>query len=377
MVPLFKPLIEQDEFEAIRQALEMGWLGMGSYVNQFEEAIKAHIQAPDRYVAAVNTGTSALHLGLLVAGVGEGDEVITPAFNFLADFQAITQTGAEVVFCDVFDDTLCIDLSSAEKMISPRTKAIIVMDYDCMLCDHDEVAAFAKKHQLRVIHDAAHSFGSSYKGQKIGSFSDICMFSFDAVKTITSLDGGALVVKTPEELTQIHEWRFLGMQHMSEALYQNKRPWSVDVEEQGYRYHLINLHAAMGLAQLQKINVIAQSRCEAGRYYNEKLAVLPLVQTPECDFIELCPFLYFIRVPAEHRDALRTFMKDEKGVDTGFHWRPGHYFSRWQACRRSDLTVTEKIASEVISLPLHSKMEKETLDQVIEAICAYFRAINP
>ncbi|MES2206869.1 MAG: DegT/DnrJ/EryC1/StrS family aminotransferase [Pseudomonadota bacterium] len=375
MVPLFKPLIEQDEFEAIRQALELGWLGMGSYVNLFEEAIKEHIQASDRYVAAVNTGTSALHLGLLLADVGEGDEVITPAFNFLADYQAITQTGAEVVFCDVLDDTLCIDLSSAEKMISPRTKAIIVMDYDCMLCDHDQVAAFAQKHQLRVIHDAAHSFGSSYNGRKIGSFSDICMFSFDAVKTITSLDGGALVVKTPEELKQIHEWRFLGMQNMAEALYQNKRPWSVDVEEQGYRYHLINLHAAMGLAQLKKINTIAQSRCEAGRYYNEKLAKLPMVQTPDCNFTELCPFLYFIRVPAEHRDSLRTFMKEEKAVDTGFHWRPGHYFSRWKACKRSDLTVTEKIANEVISLPLHSKMEKETLDQVIEAIYAYFHSL--
>lgn len=375
MVPLFKPLIEQDEFDAVREALEMGWLGMGSYVNQFEEAIKNHIQAPDRYVAAVNTGTSALHLGLLAAGVGPGDEVITPAFNFLADYQAITQTGAEVVFCDALDDTLCIDLDSAESMITSRTKAIIVMDYDCMLCDHDRVAELAKKYHLRVIHDAAHSFGSSYKGRKIGSFSDICMFSFDAVKTITSLDGGALVVKTPEELKLIHEWRFLGMQNMADALYLNKRPLSADVERQGYRYHLINLHAAMGLAQLKKIDVIAQSRCEAGRYYNEKLAAISQVSTPRSDFVDVCPFLYFIRVPAEHRDALRTFMKEEKEVDTGLHWRPGHHFTRWKECRRSDLSSTEKIASEIISLPLHSKMSRETLDQVIDAVASYFERV--
>ena len=375
MIPVFKPLIEQEEYDAARQALELGWLGMGSYVSKFEDSIKELIQAPDRHVAAVSTGTAALHVALLVAGVGPGDEVVSAAFNCSADFQVVTQAGAELVFCDTLDDSLCIDLDSAEKMVTPKTKAIIVMDYDCILCDHDRVAEFAKKHNLRVIHDAAHSFGSKYKGKMVGSFSDICVFSFDPVKTITCLDGGAVIVKTKEELKLVHELRLLGMQQPAEVMYQNKRAWTFDVERQGFRYHMINMHAAMGLAQIGKIEKISRSRREASRYYNAKLANVNHVRTPNTDFNDISPFLYYIRVPAEHRDNLRTFMKEEKGVDTGIHWIPGHHFTLWKNCRHGDLSVTNRIAQEILSLPLHSMIATETLDEVVDAIAAYFAKV--
>src|SRR6185503_17175282 len=127
-------------FGAAQEALEMGWLGMGSYVGAFESALTSFFETSDRYVAAVSTGQAALHLALLVAGVGPGDEVITPAFNNIADFQAILACGAQPVFCDIDDRTLCIDLDAAEALITPATKAIIVMDYDCILCDHDRIA---------------------------------------------------------------------------------------------------------------------------------------------------------------------------------------------------------------------------------------------
>ena len=179
MIPVFKPLIEQPEFSAAQEALEMGWLGMGSYVGEFERAMGSFLEAPDRHVAAVSTGHAALHLSLLVAGVGPDDEVITPAFNNIADFQAILACGAQPVFCDIDDRTLCIDLDAAEALITPATKAIIVMDYDCILCDHDRVASIAKKYNVRIIHDAAHVLGSRYKGKMVGSFSDIAIFSFD------------------------------------------------------------------------------------------------------------------------------------------------------------------------------------------------------
>lgn len=376
MIPVFKPLIEKEEYDAVRQALELGWLGMGSYVNEFEESIKTIIQAPDRYVAAVSTGTAALHVALLVAGVGPGDEVISSAFNCSADFQVVTQAGAELVFCDALEDSLCIDLDSAEKMITPRTKAIIVMDYDCILCDHDRVAEFAKKHNLRVIHDAAHAFGSKYKGKMVGSFSDICVFSFDPVKAVTCLDGGAIVVRTKDELKHVHELRLLGMQQPAEVMYQNKRAWTFDVEQQGFRYHMINMHAAVGLAQVGKLEKISHSRREASRYYNAKLADVKHVRTPNTDFEGISPFLYYIRVPAEHRDSLRAFMKDEKGVDTGIHWQPGHHFTLWKNCRQSDLSVTDKIAKEIISLPLHSMMTKETLDAVVDSVASYFARVS-
>ncbi|MEP7296988.1 MAG: DegT/DnrJ/EryC1/StrS family aminotransferase [Burkholderiales bacterium] len=374
MVPVFKPLIEQEEIDASRESLELGWLGMGSYVSAFEEKVKAIIGAPDRHVAAVSTGTAGLHIALLVAGVGPGDEVIVSSFNCSADFQAISWVGADIVFCDCDDDTLAIDLDKAHALVTPRTKAMIVMDYDCIMCDHDGVARFAEQHGIRIIHDAAHSFGSQYKGRMVGSFSDICVFSHDPVKTVTCLDGGTIVVKTETELRQVHELRLLGMQQPAEVMYQNKRAWTFDVERVGFRYHMLNMHAAIGLAQLGKLDVIAQTRRDASRAYNAALAGMPLVRTPQTDFEGVNPFLYYIRVPSHDRDGLRAFLKEE-GVDTGIHWQPGHWFTLWKECKAGDLSVTDRVGKEILSLPLHSKMPIATVHQVADKIHTYFARI--
>lgn len=372
-IPVFKPLIEAEEIEASTRALELGWLGMGSYVGQFEEALKNYFGVADHYVAAVSTGHAAIHLGLLTIGVGPGDEVITPSFNNAADFQAILATGAEPVFCDIDNDTLCIDLNKAEELVSPRTKAVIVMDYDCVLCDHDAVAEFARRHNLRVFHDAAHSFGSKYKSKLVGSFSDISMFSFDPVKTITCIDGGALVVRTELELQKIHEMRLIGMSQPAKVMYTNARAWTYDMKTIGFRYHMANLHAAIGLAQLAKIEKISESRRAACRYYNQNLRNIPGVTVPKADFVDITPFLYYIRVPGDKRDALRASLAAQ-GIDTGIHWQPGHWFTLLKDCRRGDLSVTDKAGHEVVSLPLHSMMTTDTLDRVIEGISSFFKS---
>jgi len=372
MIPVFQPLIESEEYAASHAALELGWLGMGSYVNQFEEALRNFLGASDRHVAAVSTGHAALHVALLVAGVGPGDEVITPSFNNVTDFQAILATGAEPVFCDIDNRTLCIDLEKAEELVSPKTRAIIVMDYDCLLCDHTRVAAFAKKHALRVVHDAAHAFGSKYQGQMVGSFSDICMFSFDPVKTLTCIDGGAVVVRTPEELEMIHEMRLAGMSQPSSLMYQNQRAWSYDVKRLGFRYHMANLHAAIGLAQLSKIDRISETRRAACRYYNQHLQGIPGLRLPLTDFVDITPFLYYVRVPELLRDSFRAALK-EQGVDTGIHWQPGHWFSLLKHCRRGDLSVTETVGKEIVSLPLHSSMTTSTLQRVVESVRSFFK----
>jgi dTDP-4-amino-4,6-dideoxygalactose transaminase len=371
-IPVFKPLIETEELNASTEALELGWLGMGSYVGEFEEGLKNYLGISDRYVAAVSTGHAALHLGLLVAGIKAGDEVITPSFNNAADFQAILATGAAPVFCDINADSLCIDLDKAEELVSPKTKIIIVMDYDCVLCDHNRVAEFANRHNLRVLHDAAHSFGSKYEGKMIGSFSDICMFSFDPVKTITCIDGGALVVRTEEELHRLREMRLIGMTQPTNIMYQNQRAWTYDMRGIGFRYHMANLHAAIGLAQLAKMEKITESRRSSCRYYNENLSGIPEVTLPKTDFDEITPFLYYIRVSEAKRDALREYLK-EGGVDTGIHWQPGHWFTLLKDCRRGDMSVTDRVGNEVLSLPLHSYMSKDTLDQVITRIRSFFR----
>ncbi|MGV3773226.1 MAG: DegT/DnrJ/EryC1/StrS family aminotransferase [Verrucomicrobiales bacterium] len=371
-IPVFKPLLEQEEMDASRQALELGWLGMGAYVGEFEQALKNYVQAEDRHVAAVSTGHAALHLALLLIGVGPGDEIITPAFNNIADFQAILATGASPVFCDIRPDSLCIDLEKADELVSPRTRAIIVMDYDCVLCDHDAVARFADKHKIRVIHDAAHALGSSYKGKMIGSFSDLCMFSFDPVKTITCIDGGALVVKTKQELEALHEMRLIGMGQPSSVMYQNKRAWTYDVKRLGFRYHMANMHAAIGLAQLKKMDRISRTRREACLTYNERLSKVSGVTVPQTDFNGITPFLYYILVSPEKRDALRAFLT-ERGIDTGIHWQPGHWFTLFKNARRGDLSVTDRVGNQVLSLPLHSAMPQAVLDHVINSVTEFFK----
>lgn len=375
-IPVFRPLIQPEEISAAVASLEQGWLGMGASVGAFEEALQQVLGAQDRHVVAVNTGHSALHLALMLAGVGPGDEVITPSFNNIADFQAILAVGASPVFCDILEDTLCLDVAKAEALVGPRTKAIIAMDYDCFLADHDAVSALAARHGLRVIHDAAHSIGSSYRGKRVGSFSDICMFSFDPVKTITCIDGGALVVRTEEEMAALHEMRLIGMGQPAKVMYGNQRAWTYDVKRLGFRYHMANLHAAIGLAQLAKLPAISASRQASCRRYNDRLAAVPHVSTPASDFVDVTPFLYYIRVPAESRDALRAGLK-EAGVDTGIHWQPGHWFSLFKDARRGDLGITDAVGAQVLSLPLHSMMEPDTVDQVCDAIAAFYAKWRP
>jgi dTDP-4-amino-4,6-dideoxygalactose transaminase len=370
-IPVFRPLIEAEELDASRRSLELGWLGMGSYVGEFEEALKNFLGATDRYVAAVSTGHAAIHLGLLSMGVGPDDEVITPSFNNAADFQAILATGAEPVFCDIDEDSLCIDLDKAEQLVTPRTKAIIVMDYDCVLCDHDRVADFAKAHGVRVLHDAAHSFGSKYKGRSVGSFSDVAMFSFDPVKTITCVDGGAIIVRSEKELARLHQTRLIGMSQPATVMYTNARAWTYDMRMIGFRYHMPNMHAAIGLAQLAKMEKIGESRRAACRYYNENLGTLAGLIVPKTNFNDITPFLYYVRVLGGRRDDFRARLAD-LGIDTGIHWQPGHWFTLLKDCRRGDLSVTERVGHEVVSLPLHSMMKIETLDRIIDSIRRFF-----
>jgi dTDP-4-amino-4,6-dideoxygalactose transaminase len=370
-VPVFAPLLETEEFEAARAALELGWLGMGSYVAEFEAVIARLLGAPDRHVAAVSTGHAALHLALLLAGVGPGDEVITPSFNNVADFQAILATGAEPVLCDVDDHTLCIDVDKAAELVTSNTKAVIASDYACMLCDHAALAELAERHGLRIVHDAAHSIGSLYEGRPVGSFSDMTMFSFDPVKTVTSIDGGALVVRTEEELERVHEMRLIGMGQPAAEMYGNRRAWTYDVRGLGFRYHLANLHAAIGVAQLAKLPRIAAARRDACRIYNERLAHLAPVRTPATDFSDVVPFLYYVRVPSELRDGLRQHLADV-GIDTGIHWQPGHSFTLLRGCRRGDLTVTNRLGQEIITLPLHSDPAPGTLERVAAGVSSFF-----
>ena len=372
MIPVFRPLIDQSESEACHDVLDIGWLGMGKNVGQFEDGVKEYLGLEDRYCVAVSTGHAAIHLALMLMGVGPGDEVITPSFNNAADFQAILATGASPVLCDIDDETLNLNLDEVEKLISQKTKALIVMDYDCIMCDHDRIAQISEKHGIRILHDAAHSFGSKYKGKMVGSFSDICMFSFDPVKTITCIDGGMLIVQSQEEVDRLHEMRLVGMGQPASVMYTNARAWTYDMKTLGFRYHMSNMHAAIGLSQLSKMNEISSSRRATCKFYNKSLGEIEGVRVPNTDFSDVVPFLYYIRVNKDIREDLKSHMLDNN-VDVGIHWQPGHWFTLLKDCKRGDMMVTDTVGEEILSLPLHSCMSASDEKKVVSTIQSFFK----
>ncbi len=373
MLPVFKPHIDEETQQAAREALELGWLGMGSYVQSFEEELSRFLELePGRRLIAVNTGTSALHLALLVAGVGPGDEVITPALNNVGDFQAIGLCGARPVFADIREDDLGIDVDSAERLVGPRAKVVVALHYMGIPCDIERVYAFAEAHGLRVIEDAAHAVGTRHGGRPIGSSGDLACFSFDAIKTLTCIDGGAVVTPTPEEAEQVYPARLLGMTQPNERLYSNNRAYSFDVLGQGFRYHLANLHASIGLSQLRRLPEFIANRRRYARAYNEALAGVDGIVTPRSDFEDVSVFHYVVRVLDGRREEFRRHLSDQ-GVDTGIHWIPGHWLSWLEGCRGTDrVPVADRVGSEIVTLPLWSFMEDGEVDRVVAAIRSFF-----
>jgi len=371
LIPLYKPMVEAEEVEAGSADLAAGWLGMGRSVRAFEEAVHRAIGGGSRATVAVSTGHAALHLAMLIAGAGPGAEVIVPAFTHLADVQAIVATGAEPVFCDIDPMTLCIDIDRAAELVGPATRAVVLMDYGPHLCDHDAAAALADEQGLRIVHDAAHAFGSAYHGRPVGSFSDVCIFSFDPVKALTAIDAGIVVVNDEIELHRLRHLRLLGSDQPVEAIYRNEKTWDYDAVDIGYRYHLSNVHAAVGLAQLAKLDRIRSIRQAASRRYQQRLKTVDGVELPTSDFDAVNPFLYYVRVDPARRDDLRRHLAD-KGIGTGIHWRPAHLHTRFRDFRRGPLHITEQVGEEIISLPLHSHMPTEVVDRVCDEVEAYF-----
>ena len=370
MIPVFKPLLKKEELYAAQLSLKEGWLGMGKYVNLFEKEISKIIQNPKKNVVAVNTGFSALHLSCILIGLKKGDEVIAPSFTNIADLQSILLTGAKPVLCDILEKNYCINPDKIKKLITKKTKAIIPIDYGCSLAEHDEINNIAKKNSLRIIHDAAHSLGSFYKKKAIGSFSDVTMFSFDPVKSFTCIDGGAIIVNSIKEKDLLHELRLMGMQQKSTTLYKNQRSWTYDVKRVGYRYHLANLHAAIGLAQLKKIKYIKQKRQENFKIYSEFLGNQKKVITPKTNHNNIIPFHYCVRV--ENRENLIIFLKS-KGIDTGIHWRPNNFHTLFKNCKQDDLKVTKKISNEILSLPFFTELTKKNIKYICEAISYFYK----
>ena len=252
MIPVFKPYLDKNEHQAAQRALKIGWLGQGKFVGDFEKKISDFLGIKKERVVCVNTGTSALKVAFHLAGVCHGDEVITPSFNNIGVIQSITDLGAKPVFCDVKYDDMTMNPENITELINSKTKAINCLDYASNLCDLKNIKKIAKKFKLKLIYDAAHSFGSKRNGKFIGSDDNLCTFSFDPVKTITSVDGGAIIFKSINDAQKARSLRLLGQIQNQKKLYQNGRSWTYDVKDQGYRFHLSNINASIGIEQIKK-----------------------------------------------------------------------------------------------------------------------------
>lgn len=374
--PVFKPYIGSDTIKAAVDALDLGWLGMGSYVKEFEEKLTSYLElSPEYRLVAVNTCTSALHLALLSAGVGPGDEVITPALNNIGDFQAIGMCGARPVFVDICEDDLGVNPELIEKAIGPKVKAIIALHYMGVPCKIEDVFRVAEKYNLRVIEDAAHGVGTRLDGKPIGSYGDLTVFSFDAIKTLTCIDGGAVIVPKASDADKLYPARLLGMTQSNERLYSNNRAYQFDVYDQGYRYHLANLHASVGLSQLEKLPEFIANRQKYCRMYNDLLRDITGIIVPQTHFDDVSAFHYVIRVKDGKRQALADYLK-RFDVDTGIHWLPGNRFTWLKDCRGAqNLPVTDKIGDEILTLPLWSYMPEEIIVKVADLIKKFYGLI--
>jgi dTDP-4-amino-4,6-dideoxygalactose transaminase len=370
-VPVFVPYVGVDTLKHLTDALDVGWLGMGATTKEFEERIAAYLGLRDRYVVCTNTGTSALHIALLAAGIGPGDEVITPSFNYVADHQAIRATGAEVVMCDVHEDDLGLDAASAAALIGPRTKAIIPLHFAGVPCRIAAVYELAEQHGLRVIEDACHAFGTTVDGAKVGSAGDLQFFSFDPVKIITSIDGGCIITPDRDEVERLQRLRLLGVDKDTTLRYQNKRAWDYDVVSEGFRYHLTNIMASVGVSQIKRVDEFIGGRRAVCERFSAAFEQIPGVRVMRRDYADVSPFIYSLRVPARRRDAFIEHLA-ARGVDAGIHFVPVHRHTYFAGARRTPMPVTERAVDEVVTLPLHSLMSERAVERVIEGVWSFF-----
>lgn len=368
MLPVSRPSINTEELEEIRKVFKTGWLGLGSAVFEFENAVKEYLGAKN--VIAVNTGTTALHIALDAFGIKEGDEVIVPSLTFCASIQVITALGARPVFCEINPDNLNMDVSDVKRRITMKTKAIMPVHYCGQACDMDALMEVRKNNNIVIIEDAAHAFGSSYNGKKIGSFGNATCFSFDPIKNLTCGEGGAVVLSDDTIAELIRTKRILGIDKDTWHRYRNERAWFYEVTMQGYRYHMSNINAAIGIAQLKKFELFIKKKKDIVQKYNDAFINIDRIKILSWNLRETAPFTYMIRILNSDRENLIAFLKT-KGVGTGIHYIPNHLQPFFKPFATS-LPITEQIAEEILTLPLYFDMTEENVSMVIESVSDFF-----
>ncbi len=364
MIPVFKPSYGEEELEALKEPFETGWIGLGPKTKEFEKKFAEYIGV--KYAVATNSCTAALHLAMKVMRV-EGYEVITTPLTFISTNHAIVYNNGIPVFADIYPDTLNISPDEIKNLITNRTRAIVAVHYGGHPCDMDLINEIAKKHNLVVIEDAAHGCGGEYKGRKIGSLGDIACFSFHAVKNLATADGGMITTNDPAIYSSLLKLRWLGISKDTWAREDKNRKysWYYNIEEVGYKYHMNDINAALGLVQLKKLDRMNGRRREISEKYNKEFADLDWIETPIVkSYAKSACHNYVIKV--EERDRLNIYLQ-EKGISTGVHYIPNNHYQMYKNCR-GETPVCEEVWTKLLTLPLFPDLTDPEVDMIVEKV---------
>ena len=369
-VPLSDIDFDEAESLAVEKVLKSRWLTMGKVTQEFEAAFAAHVQA--KHAIAVTNATAALHLACLALGLGPGDEVIVPSLTFVATANAVRYVGATPVFADIVsDDNLNISPESISALITPQTRAIIVVHYAGYPCDMEAILSIARQHGLFVIEDAAHAVGSELNGRKLGVWGDIGCFSFFSNKNMTTGEGGMMTTDNDELAQKLNRLRSHGMTSLTWDRHKG-HAYSYDVVDLGYNYRIDEIRAAIGLAQLSKVERNNERRRLLTQVYRDALQELaPQVNVPFQHHLgKTSAHIMPVLLPREtKRQEFIQGMK-ENGIQTSIHYPPIHTFTSYKDDTVWNLPVTEDIAKREITLPLYPAMSNDDVIVVVSAIRA-------
>ncbi|HXB97944.1 MAG TPA: DegT/DnrJ/EryC1/StrS family aminotransferase [bacterium] len=361
-IPLFLPRIDEASVQRVAQTLRSGWISEGRQVLAFEQALCAQFGFPR--ALAVNSGTSALHLALLALGVGPGDEVITTAQTFVATALAILYCGATPVFADLEPGGANLDPAEIGRRAGPRTKAVLLVHYGGEPCDMDAVLAQAKRHGLAVVEDAAHALGARYRSRPVGALGDAGIFSFQAIKPLTTGDGGLLVCADPSVHQKAYRLRWFGMDRAGRTPSELGQPeWAIT--ELGYKYHMNDLTASLGLGQLEGFQTaLARRRALDARYRGALGAVPGLALIPPTDGAEGACWLFTVLV--ERRlDFVRALRS--RGVEAAVWHRRIDAHPLFGGLRQ-DLPRQERFDAAQVSIPLRDSLDDGEAGAVLDAV---------
>lgn len=367
------PLIEQDEINEVVECLKSGWISTGPRVSQLENMFRSYIGC--KHAIALNSCTSGLHLALLVAGIKEGDEIITTPMTFAATANVIEHVGAKPVFVDINLPSMNIEVNGIKEKITSRTKAIIPVHFAGRACAMGTIMDIARHNNLIVIEDAAHSIETTYKGTKVGTIGDITVFSFYVTKNLVTGEGGMITTENDEWAEKIQIYALHGMSKGAWKRYSDEGYKHYQIVYPGYKYNMMDLQAAMGIHQLKKLERNLKKREEIWARYNEALSGLPLELPPPPDpDCRHARHLYTVLLKLEDlkidRDGFVHALYEQK-IGTGIHFVSLHlhpYYSKKYNYKPEDFPNATYISERTVSLPLSPKLKDEDVEDVIAAV---------